>query len=134
MNEAAPKKGNKSWEPARALNLVKKDAGFRYRWASADPANLEKKQAEGWEFASGPEVHDRPKGVEHGKQIGSLKQYRDVVLMRIPEDMARARDEYMRTQTDAQTKGITKRLKNNVARQGDATVTGSVQINDQTID
>lgn len=132
MSEEKPvKKGTPSWRPHKTLEVKSQRPGFRQRWVNADPANLEKKQAEGWKFAEAAE-HDRPKGVEHGKGLGTLKQYRDLVLMEMPEDMAQARSEYYQNETKAQVGGITKRLKDKLA-QGNAASYGDVQINDKPL-
>jgi hypothetical protein len=133
MTEAAEKpvkKGNASWRPAKTLEVKHQRPGFRQRWVNTDPANVQKKQAEGWVYSK--EEHDRPKGVDHGKNLGTVSQYRDLVLMEIPEETAQARAEYYRQETQAMVGGITKRLKNKIA-EGNAATYGEIQINDKPI-
>ena len=127
---AEVKKGNHSWRPHRTLNVRKKADGKRLRWVNTDPANIEKKQAEGWVFSQTEDTaHDRPKGVDHGKQVGSLKQYRDLVLMEMPEDMAVARNEYYSDVTKRQSAGVTKQVKDKIGQElPGATVYGEVKI------
>lgn len=130
MDQKQNKKGTSSWRPFKTLDVKKKDTAKRLRWVNTDPANLERKQAEGWVFAQDAEtVHDRPKGVDHGKGIGTLKQYRDLVLMEMPEDQAEARAEYYRERTRHQSDGVTKQVRDKV-NQGlpGATVYGDVKI------
>lgn len=124
------KKGNTSWRPHRTLNVKKRTEGKRLRWVNTDPANIEKKQVEGWVFAQNEDTaHDRPKGVDHGKQIGSLKQYRDLVLMEIPEETAVARNEYYSDVTKRQSAGVTKQVKDKIGQAlPGATVYGEVKI------
>lgn len=130
--EKPVKKGNPSWRPHKTLEVRNQRPGMRLRWVNTDPANLEKKQAEGWKFAETTE-HDRAKGVEHGKGLGSVKQYRDLVLMEMPEELAVARNEYFQNETKAQVGGITKRLKSKLAESGSAATYGDVQINDKPL-
>lgn len=125
-----PKKGNVSWRPHRQLDVRKKDPTKRLRWVNSDPANLEKKQAEGWSFVQGgAAVHDRPNTVEHGSGIGTLRQYRDLVLMEMPEDTAIERNRYYEERTSQQSKGIEKQMRDNVGKSlPGATVYGEVKI------
>jgi len=130
--EKPVKKGTASWRPAKTLEVKSHRPGFRQRWVNIDPANVEKKMAEGWVYAEKSE-HDRAKGVDHGKNIGTVKQYRDLVLMEIPEEIALARTEYHRAETESQVSGITKRLKRKLAESGNAATYGAVTLNDKPI-
>lgn len=125
-----PKKGARSWVPAAPLGIKAKDPTNRLRWVHAEPANMLKKRAEGWERATRSDaVHDRPNGVESG--VGApadVLEYRDMVLMKLPEDVAREREAYYRTQAQQQLSGLQSRAKTEIRRQTGATVDGSIQI------
>lgn len=102
------KKGNASWKPHQALELTKRDPNFRYRWANKDDLNLDRKTNEGWVFAGKDEAkHLRLKTVEAGSgEVGAQIGYRDLVLMKIPEEQAKAREAYYADRTAEQTKGL----------------------------
>ncbi|RJO72856.1 MAG: hypothetical protein C4523_02475 [Myxococcales bacterium] len=95
------------------LDVVRKVPGFRYRWVSKDPANMDKKQREGWAHVNqmtGLEgEHIAPGNAADGKPLTSLKEYRDLTLMAMPEEMAQERDRYFQEKTLAQTAGLKKR-------------------------
>lgn len=136
MSEQKPetpevKKGTASWRPHKTLEVKKTRAGFRQRWVNTDPANLEKKQAEGWVFSKAE--HDRAKSVEVGKNLGTVQQYRDLVLMEIPEETVDARAAYFNRETESQLTGITKRLKQKMAQSGNAATYGDVVIGDKPV-
>jgi len=101
------KKGNISWRPAARLSLVHKKPGFVYRWCDKDKFNIEKKLADGWGFASGlagtEAQNDAPPS-------GSICEYRELVLMAIPEDEYKAHREYFQELTRKQTVGLKQSL------------------------
>ena len=105
-----PKKGNPSWSPATRLDVRNRRAGFRYRWCDKDPANIEKKLAEGWVFVnktSGlPGELERRDQPHDGSDLTTTKTYRELVLMALPEDIGLARDRYVADQTRKQTVGL----------------------------
>lgn len=126
MEEAltSPKKGNVSWQPKRLLDLHsarkdgKLDESFRYRWASREIGNVEKKLAEGWIICNketDPDIfHDNPLRMDDGKPIDSTKTYRDLVVMKLPEELGKARDRFIRQRTENQTAGIKSRAEDNM--------------------
>ena len=106
INDLPKKKGRRSWKPASLLPQYKKNPGYRQRYVSKDEANIKKKLAEGWEFVldenqepkavgdiSGREVHDIGT-IEDGKPLSSTIDHRELVLMQLPEELAKQRDEY----------------------------------------
>lgn len=125
------KKGTASWRPHKTLEVKSTRPGYRQRWVNTDPANLEKKQAEGWVFSKAE--HDRAKSVDIGKNLGSVQQYRDLVLMEIPEETVEARSKYYEGETQSQLSGITKRLKQKMAQSGNAATYGEVMIGDKPV-
>ena len=105
------KTGKKSWRPAKMLHTMGEADGFRYRWCDKDPANLDKKQAEGWEFVSKSKQVDKPDAttasasdIEYAdRTLTTLTEYRELIRMRLPEDIALERDAYFNNITDKQT-------------------------------
>ena len=117
MSTEQPKKGKPSWRPAQALDVKVRDKSMRPRWVNKDPANISKKLAEGWTFVDkGQAEHARPSNVETGKGLGGMTEYRDVVLMHIPEETAQARAEYYREITDRSVERIQDKLQDDLAK------------------
>jgi len=124
------KKGNRRWAPAAPLGIKAKDPSNRLRWVHAEPANMLKKRAEGWEQASvGDAVHDRPNGVESGSGTpAGVLEYRDMVLMKMPEEMAREREAYYRNASQEQVSGLKTRAKRDIRAKTGVTVEGDITI------
>jgi hypothetical protein len=123
-------KGTRSWAPAAPLDIKSADPNFRLKWVHVDAANMMRKRAEGWVNADhGDATHNRPHGVESGKGgPSSVVEYRDMVLMKIPEEMALARAEYYEAQAQKQLHGIKQRTKNDSRNQSGVHLTGEVTI------
>lgn len=124
------KKGSRSWAPAAPLGIKAKDPSNRLRWVHAEPANMLKKRAEGWEQANvGDAVHDRPNGVESGSGTpAGVLEYRDMVLMKMPEEMAREREAYYRNASQEQVSGLKTRAKRDIRAKTGVTVEGDITI------
>lgn len=124
------KKGNRSWAPAAPLGIKSRDSSSRLRWVHAEPANMLKKRAEGWEQAdAGDAVHDRPNGVESGKgSPAGVLEYRDMVLMKMPEEMAQEREAYYRNASQEQLTGLKTRTKRDIRSKTGVTVEGDITI------
>lgn len=124
------KKGNRSWRPAAPLGLKAKNPNFRMKWGHTDPARMMRAQAEGWVPADpGDAVHDRPSGVDAGKGApSSITEYRDMVLLKMPEEMAKERDAYYREAASSQLNGIKTRAKKEIRQQTGVAIEGSVTI------
>ena len=109
------KKGNSSWKPASAMEVINKEPGFRYRWSNKMPDNLAKKEVEGWETVSGVQsdqsVHLDAGRMNDGKQMTSIRERHDVILQRIPEETAQGRDAYMNAKTEMRTNALTAHIK-----------------------
>ncbi len=107
MPKGYPKKGKPTWKPAAMLDVAEKVPGYRLRWADNDALNLQRKKSEGWVFAStisGVNAeHEHPEKTGDGHSMTSVTEYRDLVLMALPEDLAEARDAYFTEKTDLQT-------------------------------
>lgn len=82
------------WEP-NYLRLRQKHPGFRCRWVPV--ANVEQKQLQGWEICNpkdyGSGVTDKHANDTTG--LGARIQRRELVLMEIPEEMAKQREAFL---------------------------------------
>lgn len=106
-----PKTGKISWQPATRL-AVKKKSGFTYRWISDDPENMRRQQEEGWTpvDGTGSPMVDFDADDENTDSLGGAKQYRELVLHAMPDELAAARKRYFEEQTTKQTAGLKNRL------------------------
>jgi hypothetical protein len=118
--ELALKKGAASWKPAAVTDVTNKEDGFRYRWAHKDPDNLAKKQAEGRDYVDRKSdgVKASEVRLEDGKDLTSVYEKRDVVLMKIPEELAQSRDAYMNDKSEKRIAGLTASTKKDLGEQG----------------
>lgn len=108
------KKGKRSWKPAQKLsvnvpqNVTNK---FRLRWRDKDPQNLQRAEAEGWEYITpgkgAKAEHENP---GDSNPLTSTTEYRELVLMGLPKDLGEARDEYYAERTRSQTEGLRDRF------------------------
>lgn len=127
------KKGKPVWKPASVTDVVKKEDGYRYRWVEKSPDNLYKKEAEGWEKVSGL-TSDRAKSVDDGrvhsgKNLTSTHEKHDVMLYRMPEELAEARDDFVNEKTRRRTLGLTAGLKKEMREKGgNAPLHGNITI------
>lgn len=126
------KKGKASWKPASVTDVTEKEDGFRYRWSNKGADNLAKKEAEGWETVSrlssdkSKPSEDR---IQDGKNLSSTYEKHDVILQRIPEELAEGRDEYFNNETQRRTAGLTAHLKKEMKEKGGgATIHGDITI------
>ncbi len=129
----AVKKGKPSWKPASVTDVAHKEQGYRYRWATKTADNLAKREAEGWETVSKGTSSDKAIAVDDGKihsgkKLTSIYEKHDVILQRIPEETAQARDEYMNNKTKKRTLGLTAHVKKEMGSAGGAPVHGDITI------
>jgi hypothetical protein len=81
------------WEPDY-LRLRNKHQGFRCRWVPM--ANVEQKQLQGWEICKPEDYGSKTdKHANDTSGLGSRIQRRELVLMEIPEDMAKQREAFL---------------------------------------
>ena len=126
------KKGKTSWKPASVTDVTNKEDGYRYRWANKTPDNLAKKLQEGWETVSGI-TSDGSQAVDDGKmssgkKLTSIYEKHDVILQRIPEEVAQERDAYYADRTKKQTLGLTSHFKNEIKKEGNVPTHGEITI------
>ncbi len=121
------KKGKPTWRPAQMMDVRDKNPEYTYRWCDKDSQNIQKKLAEGWEFAK--EDHIVEPSVNDGKPLGSTTEYRELVLMKLPKETAEARSEYYQNLTDERTAGLKRRFQKEAKAIGpDAEVHGRIVI------
>lgn len=115
-------KGNSSWSPASVTDVSHKEPGYRYRWSRKDPDNLYKKEQEGWETVSGvtsdKAVAENINKIIEGKNLSSVNEKHDVILQRLPEEVALKRDEYWNNEADRRISGLTAHIKKDLAKEG----------------
>lgn len=108
------KKGRSlSWKPAKKLGDIKNvPEGHTARWCDKDPANIDKKLQEGWEFinkTTAPSVvhesEDKTREVvDSNYDLDSAITYRELVGMALPDDLKEARAKYFEQRTIDATK------------------------------
>lgn len=111
---AVVKKGKRSWRPAAHLDILKKDPNKQYRWCDKDPANLIRKQAEGWRFSNAE--HVRPEYVDDGTPLTSTTEHRELVAMEIDVETVAARKEYHDERTNAFERAIMRNAKADIRK------------------
>lgn len=123
------KKGNTSWRPSNLGDVLDKEEGFRYRWVRKDDDNVAKKKDEGWEFVSkinSPSTSSiHPAGrPDEPHQLTSNVERRDGVLMRLDDETAKQRDEYVNGLTSRRETGL--KLQTQKELKGEASVHGNI--------
>ena len=102
----------KVWVPPSSLDAPPAPKGFRHRWIRAesvgfdDTKNISGKLRSGWELvrADQYEGSDYPV-VKDGKYAGVIG-VGGLLLARIPEELAKQRNEYFQKQTEARNEAI----------------------------
>ena len=102
----------KVWTHPSSLDAPKPPKGFRHKWIRAeivgldDAKNIMGKLRSGWELVRADEYEgqDYPI-VKDGKYAGVIG-VGGLLLARIPEELAKQRDEYYRKQTEARDEAI----------------------------
>ena len=102
----------KVWVPPSSLDAPPAPKGFRHRWIRAesvgfdDTKNISGKLRSGWELVRADEYQnsDYPV-VKDGKYAGVIG-VGGLLLARIPEELAKQRDEYFKKQTEARDEAV----------------------------
>lgn len=108
--EKIKKKGTPpGWRPAGQLPRLKAPNGYTAKWAN--PEKLDKLRAEGWEIMK-PEDNRGQEILkvdvnDTGSLTGALR-YREMIAIMLPNDLKKARDEWVRNENKAAVKGILK--------------------------
>ena len=101
-----------TWTPPSSLDAPPAPDGFRHRWIRAetmgfdDAQNMSGKVRSGWELVRADQYpgSDYPT-VKEGKYAGVIG-VGGLLLARIPEEIAKAREEYFRKQTEAKNEAL----------------------------
>ena len=101
-----------TWTPPSSLDAPPAPDGFKHRWIRTevlgmdDTKNMSAKLRSGWELVRGDEYPGSSYAtVKEGKYAGVIG-VGGLVLARIPEEIARARDEYYRKQTQDREEAV----------------------------
>ena len=102
----------KVWTPPSSLDAPPAPDGFRHRWIRAESAgfddtkNISGKLRSGWEFVRSDEYPDSNyPAVKDGKYAGVIG-VGGLVLARIPEEIAKSREEYFEKRTQDREEAI----------------------------
>ena len=88
------------WKPASLLTLGRKEPGFRNRWCRKEL--IEKKLLEGWEVVRTSAKDATPEiTLMDGTKLTGIIQKRNLILCRMPEELAIAREEYHTNLSDS---------------------------------
>ena len=130
----------KVWVPPSSLDAPKPPEGFRYRWIRAesmgfqDTKNITGRLREGYELVRAEEIEnasDYPV-VDEGRYKGVIG-VGGLLLAKVPEEIAKQREDYMRRQHEARNEAVEndlmkeqdKRMPINIERQSRVTFGGT---------
>lgn len=115
-----PKKGKPSWDEASTLLVYNQrgdmfgegDDGFVYRWEENDPHKLQIQKARGWQVVSDTATTGISRGadadkIDDGTPLTTVHEYKELILLRLPEEQAAERREYMQQKADKQMDIVT---------------------------
>jgi len=102
----------KKWTPPTSLDAPKPPAGFRHRWIRSeivgfdDTKNVMGQLRSGWELVRADEYTDQDYPVVKDGKYAGIIGVGGLLLARIPEEIAKQRDEYFKKQTEARDEAI----------------------------
>ncbi len=125
--EVEIKKSSTPWKPARVIDIPEsyKDPRFTYRWCNTlKMGNIQKKIQEGWEIdkilsKKLNELYGLNRTLEDGSPMDSTVKMRELIVMRIPKEMAEERNEYYRKRGQIDRKSIEKGMRENLNETSD---------------
>lgn len=125
------RKLSKPWAPSHLLKVSGKVPGYRYRMCSMDAMNLQKKLDEGWEIVK-KGIDGKHESISNGtlmdgSQLDNTIRKRNLILMRMPEELAKSREEYYSQLNKAAVPNKVKDLKEE-AKKANVEVYGDVKI------
>lgn len=123
--------------PARRVPKLDCPDGFRVAWKHNTPENVRKLQYEGWEIASRLEHNMDVKMGNYYKKLNdsptsekeSTIVHNELIAMLLPEEMAVAREEYHRRETEKQTRSKLRPEDSGSALTRAAKITTTMEIN-----
>ena len=102
----------KKWTPPTSLDAPKPPAGFRHRWIRAeivgfdDTKNIMGQLRSGWELVRADEYEGQDYPVVKDGKYSGIIGVGGLLLARIPEEIAKQRDEYFKKQTEARDEAV----------------------------
>ena len=102
----------KKWTPPTSLDAPKPPAGFRHRWIRSeivgfdDTKNIMGQLRSGWELVRADEYTDQDYPVVKDGKYAGIIGVGGLLLARIPEEIAKQRDEYFKKQTEARDEAV----------------------------
>lgn len=111
------------WKPARVIDIPEgyKDQRFTYRWCNVlKIGNIQKKIQEGWEVdkimsKKLNELYGLNRTIEDGSPIDSTVKMRELIVMRIPKEVAHERNEYYHKRGQIDQESIEKGMRDNIS-------------------
>ena len=85
------------------LKLNKKREGFRTRFFRGNDDSIEKRLQQGWTVANCSDYGLKEKVLGEQGKLDTTVRRRELILMEMPEELAKQRDAYVREKTDRQT-------------------------------
>lgn len=113
-SEPIAKKQRSPWKPARVLDIPAhlKDPRYRYRFCDTGrTGNIQKKIQEGWEIDRElgrklNEIQGLNTTINDGSPIDSTVRLRELIVMRIPREMAEERNAYYLKRADLTSRAV----------------------------
>ena len=102
----------KEYRPPSSLDAPPAPKGFRHRWIRAesvgfdDTKNISGKLRSGWELVRADEYQDSEYPVVKDGKYAGVIGVGGLLLARIPEELAKQRDEYFKKQTEARDEAV----------------------------
>ena len=102
----------KEWAPPSSLDAPTAPDGFRHRWIRAeslgfqDSKNISGRLRSGYELVRADEYKDQDYPVVQDGKYKGIIGVGGLVLARVPEEIAKARTEYFRKQSEGQEEAI----------------------------
>ena len=102
----------KKWTPPTSLDAPKAPAGFRHRWIRAeivgidDTKNVMGQLRSAWELVRADEYEGQDYPVVKDGKYSGIIGVGGLLLARIPEEIAKQRDEYFKKQTEARDEAV----------------------------
>jgi hypothetical protein len=102
----------KAWIPPSSLDAPKPPKGFRHKWIRAesvgfdDTKNITGKLRSGWELVRADEYEGQDYPIVKDGKYSGIIGVGGLLLARIPEELAKQRDDYYRKQTEARDEAI----------------------------
>ena len=102
----------KKWTPPTSLDAPKPPAGFRHRWIRAeivgfdDTKNIMGQLRSGWVLVRADEYEGQDYPVVKDGKYAGIIGVGGLLLARIPEEIAKQRDEYFKKQTEARDEAV----------------------------